>query len=174
MLGEKEVVLGEKKVMLGKLDRYMQKNEIRSFSYTIYKNAIISSKWFTDLYGKCISRPQWGVLLVQLVKDLVLSLQWFGSLVWCRLDPWPRNFTMLRIQPKHTPAYIHTHQHVHACTHTHTHTHTHSHTYIHIYTHTEHSIQQQQNIHSSFFSGTHRTFPRIDHMLGHKISLSKF
>ena len=60
---------------------------------------------------------------MQLVKDLVLSLQWFGSLVWCRLDPWPRNFTMLRIQPKHTPAYIHTHQHVHACTHTHTHTH---------------------------------------------------
>ena len=26
------------------------------------------------------------------VKDLVLSLLWLGSLLWCRFDPWPGNF----------------------------------------------------------------------------------
>ena len=33
-----------------------------------------------------------GHFLVQQVKDPVLSLQWLGSLLWYRLDPWPRNF----------------------------------------------------------------------------------
>ena len=26
------------------------------------------------------------------VKDLVWSLLWLRLLLWCRLDPWPRNF----------------------------------------------------------------------------------
>ena len=30
--------------------------------------------------------------MVQLVKDLVLSLQWLGSLLCCGFDPWPVNF----------------------------------------------------------------------------------
>ena len=30
--------------------------------------------------------------MVQLVKDLVLSLQPMGSLLWPGLDPWPGNF----------------------------------------------------------------------------------
>ena len=34
------------------------------------------------------------------VKDLVLSLLWLGSLLWCRFDPWPGNFCMQRAQPK--------------------------------------------------------------------------
>ena len=33
--------------------------------------------------------------MVQQVKDLVLSLQWFGSLLWHKFEPWPRNFHML-------------------------------------------------------------------------------
>ena len=37
--------------------------------------------------------PQW-------VKDLVLLLQWLGLLLWCRFDPWPRNFCMLRAWPQ--------------------------------------------------------------------------
>ena len=38
--------------------------------------------------------------LPQQVKDLALSLQHLGSLLWCGFDPWPRNFHMPRVQPK--------------------------------------------------------------------------
>ena len=34
------------------------------------------------------------------VKDLVLSLQRIGSLLWGRFDSWPVNFYMLWVQPK--------------------------------------------------------------------------
>ena len=30
--------------------------------------------------------------MVQLVKDLMLSLKWFGSMLCCGFDPWPGNF----------------------------------------------------------------------------------
>ena len=33
----------------------------------------------------------WGSLVAQWVKELMLSLLWFGSLVRCGFDPWPRN-----------------------------------------------------------------------------------
>ena len=39
-------------------------------------------------------------LVAQWVKDLVLSLQQLGLLLWHRFDPWPRNFCMLWAQPK--------------------------------------------------------------------------
>ena len=35
-------------------------------------------------------------LVVQRVKDLVLSLLWPG----CSFSPWPGNFCMLQVQPK--------------------------------------------------------------------------
>ena len=38
--------------------------------------------------------------MAQQVKDLALPLLWLGSLLWCVLDPWARNFHMLRMQPK--------------------------------------------------------------------------
>ena len=38
--------------------------------------------------------------MAQQVKDQALSLQWFRSLLWCRFDPWPRNFCMPRMPPK--------------------------------------------------------------------------
>ena len=28
------------------------------------------------------------------VKNLAMSLQWLGSLLWCGFNPWPRNFYM--------------------------------------------------------------------------------
>ena len=37
--------------------------------------------------------------MTQGVKDLAL-LQWPGLLLWCGLDPWPRNFPMLQVQWK--------------------------------------------------------------------------
>ena len=37
---------------------------------------------------------------VQQVKDLALSLQWAGLLLWHRFDPWPRDLHMLWVQPK--------------------------------------------------------------------------
>ena len=38
--------------------------------------------------------------VAQQVQDTVLLLQWLGSLLWCRFDPWPRNFHRLCLQPK--------------------------------------------------------------------------
>ena len=37
-------------------------------------------------------RKKWhfsSSLVAQLVKELALSLLWFGSLPWLRFDPWP-------------------------------------------------------------------------------------
>ena len=34
--------------------------------------------------------------VVQQVEDLALTLQWLRSLLWCMLNPWPRNFHMPR------------------------------------------------------------------------------
>ena len=38
--------------------------------------------------------------VAQQVKDLVLSLQWLGSLLRHRINPWPRNLLMRQVQPK--------------------------------------------------------------------------
>ena len=38
--------------------------------------------------------------MVQCVKNLALSLQWLGLLLWCGFDPWPKNFHMPQAQPK--------------------------------------------------------------------------
>ena len=38
--------------------------------------------------------------MVQKVKDLALSLQWLGSLLWHLFDPWPWNFYRLWALPK--------------------------------------------------------------------------
>ena len=38
--------------------------------------------------------------MAQKVKDLVLSLQWLGSLLCCGFSPWPRNFHMPQAWPK--------------------------------------------------------------------------
>ena len=38
--------------------------------------------------------------MVQPVKDLVLSLQQFGLLLWLRFILWSGNFHMLWVQPK--------------------------------------------------------------------------
>ena len=39
-------------------------------------------------------------LVVQWVKDLALSLQQLGLLLWCRFDPWPGNYHMLWVWPE--------------------------------------------------------------------------
>ena len=38
--------------------------------------------------------------MVQWAKDLVLPLQWFGSLLCNGFCPWPGDFHMLQAQPK--------------------------------------------------------------------------
>ena len=38
--------------------------------------------------------------MVQWVKDLALSLQWLGLLLWCGFRPWPRNFCMSQAWPQ--------------------------------------------------------------------------
>ena len=42
--------------------------------------------------------------MAQQVKDLVLSLQWLGFLLWHRFDPWPGNFHVPQVQPKKSVA----------------------------------------------------------------------
>ena len=39
-------------------------------------------------------------LAIQQVKYLVLSLQWFGVLLWLRFDSWPGNFHIPWAWPK--------------------------------------------------------------------------
>ena len=39
-------------------------------------------------------------LVAGCVKDLMLSLQWLGLLLWYTFDPWPGNFHMPSAQPK--------------------------------------------------------------------------
>ena len=39
-------------------------------------------------------------IVAQGVKELALPRQQRGSLLWCRFDPWPRNFHKLWVQPK--------------------------------------------------------------------------
>ena len=41
--------------------------------------------------------------MVQQVKDLVLSLQQLGVLLWRGFDPWPVNFYIPRMWPKTPP-----------------------------------------------------------------------
>ena len=38
--------------------------------------------------------------VTQWIKGLVLSLHQLRLLLWHKLDPWPRNFHMLWVQPK--------------------------------------------------------------------------
>ena len=38
--------------------------------------------------------------MAQLVKELALSLQWLGMLLWLGFSPWPGNVHMLQVQPK--------------------------------------------------------------------------
>ena len=38
--------------------------------------------------------------MAQWVKDMALSLEWLGSLLWLGFDPWPRNFHVSQAWPK--------------------------------------------------------------------------
>ena len=42
----------------------------------------------------------WHSLVVQQVKDPMLSLQQLGLLLWHGFNPWPWNFHVLQAQPK--------------------------------------------------------------------------
>ena len=42
----------------------------------------------------------------QQVRDLVLSLQWLGLLLWAGLDPWPKNFYKLWVWPKKKNCFL--------------------------------------------------------------------
>ena len=52
------------------------------------------------VFGNYQNRHPWSSLVVQYVKDLALSLQWLGTLLWRGFDPWPGNFRILRAWPK--------------------------------------------------------------------------
>ena len=50
--------------------------------------------------GKTENRISWSSLVVQWVEDPALSLQWLGTLLWCRFDPWSWKFHMPWMGPK--------------------------------------------------------------------------
>ena len=51
--------------------------------------------------GSHKNKAFWSSLVAQWVKDLILSLQQLRSLLWCGLDPWPRNFSVPKVQCHH-------------------------------------------------------------------------
>ena len=52
---------------------------------------------------KTKQKKMYGSFLVaQLIKNQVLSLLWSWPLLWCGLDPWPRNFHVLKVQDRLT------------------------------------------------------------------------
>ena len=54
-----------------------------------------------SVLGTILYKPKTASsFVVQWVKDLVLSLQWLGLLLWCRFDPLPRKFHMLQMWQK--------------------------------------------------------------------------
>ena len=44
--------------------------------------------------------------VAQQVKDRVLSVQWLGSLLWCRFSPWPGNFHVPWVWTKKKPKVL--------------------------------------------------------------------
>ena len=44
--------------------------------------------------------------MVRLIKDLALSLQWLGSLLWHGFKSWPGNFCMPQAQHPPTPQKV--------------------------------------------------------------------
>ena len=48
----------------------------------------------------------WSSLVAQQVKDPMLLLQQFGSLLWFEFSPWPGNFHMPPAQPKFLCIYL--------------------------------------------------------------------
>ena len=54
------------------------------------------SFWAAGLLVATTKVPQsWSSPGVQQVKNLALALQWLGSLLWHRFDPWPGTSTCL-------------------------------------------------------------------------------
>ena len=71
------------KIIGGGDGRRLTFEQLNSKALCSHSNSSCSIKW----------KPR-SSLVVQQVKDLALSLQQFRLLLWCGLDPWPRNFPM--------------------------------------------------------------------------------
>ena len=67
---------------LGGTNFQLQKKESRDEMYSV---------------GSTVNNKVRSSLVAQ---DQALSLQWFGSLLWLRFNPWPRNLCMLWAWPK--------------------------------------------------------------------------
>ena len=58
--------------------------------------AIIVNKLGSEIYG-FNNYEYWRSLVVHQVKDLLMSLQWLGLLLWHMFDPWLGNFHVLQV-----------------------------------------------------------------------------
>ena len=65
----------------------------------MFKNIENRFFFFPD-YSFYLKKKKWSSLVVQWIKDLVLSLLWLRLLLWHRFNPWPRNFHMPWMHPK--------------------------------------------------------------------------
>ena len=75
----------------------------RSFFFLLPNSRRETSEFWVVLKCKWSSVLQW-------IKDPAWSLQWLGSLLWLRFNPWPRNFHMLCLakkKKKKTNRYFH-------------------------------------------------------------------
>ena len=66
-------------------------------TYMRWFNGNVSRRFFNSPFK--IGRD-WSSLVAQSVKDLVLSLLWLGSLLWCMFNPWLRNLHIPQEEPK--------------------------------------------------------------------------
>ena len=76
------------------------------FTINVIKHMYVSKRVCTSMSQVILSHPEVVTMfsrefpVAHWDKDLVLSVQCLGLLLWCRLDPCPGNFHMLQAWPK--------------------------------------------------------------------------
>ena len=92
---------GSKRYWKNGANRHAQHRVVENLQFV--KNAV-SVKHSEAKHNK--TRYPWRSLVVQQVKDLVLSLQWLRSPLWLRFSPCPGNFYIPRDWPKKTSFFF--------------------------------------------------------------------
>ena len=75
-------------------------NQVEVKRFQVVKKGLANGRGFCFSVAYPSRSHCWISLVVQWVKDMTLSLQGLGMLLWREFDPWPRNFHMPWVQPK--------------------------------------------------------------------------
>ena len=80
---------------------YLEGPSLRSYLLILYSSIMAWCESLNDPKEpkRIIKKRKYGVTWwLSRLKILALSLLWLRLLLWCRFDPWPRNFCMLQVQ----------------------------------------------------------------------------